>query len=301
MNTTSWLHLSALLNFFIGITFLLGSNNIGYNQPMSSIDGVIHFSVNPRPVDPSRPYLYAEAWAAVSTDIQGLEIAVTERVWSPCVWKNGYRRASDFASAEVVAFDFDDTWRLDDAKAYVTRNDLKHIIGITKSHQVAKNNAPACDRFRLILFASTTVTDLWQYQQNMKHFMKAFPCDESCKDGARYFFPCKEIVSKGEGKRLRWNTFQKPDPRLQAIRRALEEKNYHASGRLPPWVEKSLLYGKEHGSRHRYVYAVAAELATLGWREEDIVSRVMASNLADIGEKDVRHQVRYGYRRTRGT
>jgi hypothetical protein len=74
---------------------------------------------------------------------------ILRRVWSPCVWDGGRRREQNFAFAGWGALDFDDgRYTLEQAKT--DWREFIHVMGTTKSHQVAKNGGAACDRFRIL-------------------------------------------------------------------------------------------------------------------------------------------------------
>ncbi len=119
---------------------------------------------------------------------------MTTYTWSPIVFKNAYRHENNFLSAEYIALDFDEGVTIEETvRAYC---DTWHIVGTTKSHQQWKGEKPPCDRFRLLLKADKVTTDLRQYKHTMKHFVNNHNADKKCFDGARYFFPCAEIVSE---------------------------------------------------------------------------------------------------------
>ena len=121
--------------------------------------------------------------------------------WSPIVWAGGVRRAAEFKCALWCALDFDSgTYSLSECLDEVTQAGLTHVLGTTKSHGLAKDGAPACDRFRLLLKFDHVITDRSEYERAMRAAMAVFPgSDKSCKDAARFFFPCTEIVSADEG------------------------------------------------------------------------------------------------------
>jgi hypothetical protein len=126
---------------------------------------------------------------------------VREFAWSPIVWAGGVRKSDCFAAALWCALDFDDgVYTLADACDDVASAGLTHVIGTTKSHGKAKDNAPACDRFRLLLRFDRVVDSRALYERAMRAAMQDFNgADKSCKDAARFFFPCMEIVSAAKG------------------------------------------------------------------------------------------------------
>jgi hypothetical protein len=123
--------------------------------------------------------------------------ALTKYVWSPIKFDGGIRLEKHFLGTIFCALDFDSPattleWAL------VTFKDHTHIIGTTKSHQKEKNGI-TCDRFRVVLMFEDLVTDLHLYKYNMEKMILKHKADRACKDGARFFYPCKEIVSIQNG------------------------------------------------------------------------------------------------------
>ena len=114
-------------------------------------------------------------------------------VWSPVVWSSGERLQKNFSAAQWCVLDFD-CGEMSLGEAQNTFCDMVHVIGTTKSHRVEKNGR-CCDRFRVALRFSEVIRDLRVYRYNMAKMTHNYPCDSSCRDGARYFFPCTQIVS----------------------------------------------------------------------------------------------------------
>jgi hypothetical protein len=126
-----------------------------------------------------------------------LERALTTRVWSPILFTNGIRTETNFKAVLACALDFDSPvttldWALETFKNHA------HIIGTTKSHQKEKKGI-TCDRFRVVLLFNEIIKDLNLYKYNMGILTTKYNADKACKDGARFFFPCTEIVSRGNG------------------------------------------------------------------------------------------------------
>lgn len=126
---------------------------------------------------------------------------ICEFAWSPIVWVGGARKADAFASAFWCALDFDDgSYTLAQACDDVTQAGLAHVIGTTKSHGMPKGDAPACDRFRMLLRFDRVVDSRAVFERAMRAAMQDFVgADKSCKDAARFFFPCVDIVSAAKG------------------------------------------------------------------------------------------------------
>ena len=150
--------------------------------------------------------MVAKGWHILDEDpfdgwtVKYLEKCICRTIWSPIKYREGIRLESHFLGAMVCALDFDgpDTplsW------ARETFKDYDVIIGTTKSHQKAKNGI-TCDRYRVLLWFKEPITELALYKHNMGLLINKHGADKACKDGARFFFPCVEIVESHGGAML---------------------------------------------------------------------------------------------------
>lgn len=216
---------------------------------------------------------------------------LTTAVWSPIVWRDGVRLQDNFLHTDLIGLDFDDgELTLEAAIEFFKNADLRTIIGTTKSHQKEKRTpsgsvSPACDRFRVIIEAERC-DSLADYRYTNHVFMNNLPADKSCKDGGRYFAPCREIVWQGGSVRAKWLTAPpKPKP----------VKKEFASTQMPNWVRQAINVGPGvNESRHRTCYAVGAELSKLGWDVDTITETIMRGPMSAIGRGDVVRAVENG-------
>jgi hypothetical protein len=234
-------------------------------------------------------------------------------VWSPILWKDGLRAKREYESCDYIVLDCDDG-RLSLAEAVEWCRDLElaHIVGTTRSHQKEKRTAagkvtPACDRFRMLLKGSWTVDgqpagagirDRELFEYNMERFAEYFHADPSCKDAARFFYPCREIVSTGDGKPVPWLTKFDPDYVPEATRFAArrERLKQYSKMVLPQWI-RNIIVGAEiipAGERHKTCYRLGAWLAVIGFTHDETVRMLMRTRLSDIGEQDLARAVGNG-------
>lgn len=206
--------------------------------------------------------------------------------WSPIVWVGGIRKADAFASALWCALDFDDgTYTLAQAMDDVTQAGLAHVIGTTKSHGKPKGDTPACDRFRMLLRFDRVVDSRAIYDRAMRAAMQDFVgADKSCKDAARFFFPCVDIVSaaKGHGYWPLDDDAEGSDtsgPAPPSYQQVLEKKeratNYRVrTGMLNQRTARFLEIGRygEGTGRNNEAYSAACELFRHNWSESEIKS-----------------------------
>lgn len=221
------------------------------------------------------PAAYSQGFLVADTnDVSRLARGITRYVWSPCVWKDGKRCQENFLRADWAVLDFDSgEMTLEEACRIFC--DTIHLIGTTKSHQIAKDGKPACDRFRVVLKLERTTTDLGEYRATMASLVTRYPADPAPKDGARFFFPCREIASsldEGYTEQLVMPTESPLTPEQEAIKRSVRRLRYERLGKLPGWVSAFLKQGRlvRGGGRNNTVYAVVRELSDLGFEEEEI-------------------------------
>jgi hypothetical protein len=217
---------------------------------------------------------------------------LTREVWSPVVWHTGKRAKANFLKTHLIGLDFDDgIMSLEEAKEYVVKIGIDAIIGITRSHQIEKIShssgevKPPCDRFRIILLAEEC-TSLADYEYTNSVFMDNLPCDKSCKDGARYFAPCREIVfTQFNNVKVEWLTA--PPKRQMPVAS-------YTKGQMPLWIADLINHGTELGGRHKTCYKIGAQLFKYGYAEADIVTKILKGPLGAIGREDVERAVRNG-------
>lgn len=218
---------------------------------------------------------------------QDLAPHLTKAVWSPIVWKDGQRAKLNFLTADLLSLDFDDGLSLDDGINFCKEAGLAAIIGTTRSHQKEKRTAlevkPPCDRFRMIV-AAERCTDIHSYEYTNSVFMDNMACDKSCKDGARLFFPCSEIVwSCFEGKKIKW---------LEAPPYSPPPQRDYQGGEMSGYVRDLINNGSME--RHKACFIVGARLGKQGFTETDIIEKILRGPMAAIGREDIARAVRNG-------
>ncbi len=112
------------------------------------------------------------------------------------------------------------------------------------------------------------ITDKEKYRYNMKVIAKHYPIDAACKDGARFFFPCKEIVSLAE------------DGYAQEVLHAehAESRQYsYEPGFIPQWTRAKLLNVVPEGERTTIFHLVAKDLIRAGYKPEHILQLIVKS------------------------
>ena len=231
---------------------------------------------------------------------------VCTEIWSPLLWKGGHRGKANFYKSCVVALDFDDgSFTLADAKELIDDFGMSHILATTKSHQLAKTTDTGVirmpvDRFRLIFIAENYTEDREQYEYNMGQLAEIYGCDKSCKDSARFFWPCKDVISVGKGRRYHWQEFpidyERDEVARERQRRRLQK---YPKGAFPSWIRDIFRFGVPVGERHVTCYKLGACLSMMSYTEDEIVNLLIRTKLADIGDAEVRRAVQNGIKAAR--
>ena len=236
-------------------------------------------SYHPSPVDATKSWQYSKGF--VSRDAQSFaELAETigTKVWSPILWMDGKRKQDNFLRADLVALDFDDG-EMSLEEACRIWCDTNHIIATTKSLGLSKGGKPACDRFRVILELSETISELKHYKETMRCLVNAYPCDPACKDGGRFFYPCRQIVSVVNDGYTEDPVFLSPwKEELRQNARLQQKAKFQSTGVYPIWLNAFLEDGCVIGNgRNHTVYCAVRRLLELGVPECEAVVRVRRS------------------------
>jgi hypothetical protein len=254
-----------------------------------------------------------EAWKHTlfqTVDLKGsdLERAITSSIWSPILWESGRRKRVNFKASTMLALDFDSgEWSLEDAFSFVSEMNFKAIIGLTKSHQLDKVSpsgvvSPACDRYRLLLPLSSPITCSTIYDLEMRRLMSFMPVDRSCRDTARFFYPCREIsLIKRDGEFYPLMTeetiaLEREKLEEERLKRSMIIDGYREHGSLPAGLLSIIANGCDEGVRHKTAYRFACEMYKFGYQAEMIVGLLMNTNIGGIGVDDVARCVDNGVR-----
>jgi hypothetical protein len=227
----------------------------------------------------------ARNWkVAVTSDVARLARGISSCVWSPIIWQDGYRKESNFLRARWVALDFDDSLSLQEAMDIW--QDSIHIIGTTKSHGIKG------ERFRVVLRLSEDCEDVADYRHTVETLSRTYGGDSACKDGARFFFPCREIVSTlDEG--YTQEIVKAPPP---------EEYPKREPGTrvIPTRTLRGLRFDKvEVGHRNTWCYGTARDLAWAGFSIDETVRYILASptyNNSSPPVREILQAVRNGFK-----
>lgn len=223
-------------------------------------------------------------------DFTTLANAVCEKIWSPIIYKDGYRRGDNFLSSEIIALDFDTGVSIDYMTKFVEESDVCGIVATTKSHQVAKGDKPPCDRFRVILMAEKC-TNIDDYKETLSYYIKQFGADKAAKDGARFFYPCKKIYAVSlNGELIEWKK-AKPKQKIKP-----NDLTDYARMLISPRTRKLLTEKYNDGERNIAVYKLSAELARCGVKYEEVLSELKSNaSLASLPDEEFNRTAKNGW------
>lgn len=195
---------------------------------------------------------------------------LTKFVCAPGVFREGYRCKKNFMFADWIGLDFDEG---DMTLSQAVENvfcDMTHVIGITMSHQTEPEWR---DKFRVMIPLDRRIEDIRLYEHQLKLAGKKYPLDTKCLEGARFFYPCREIISLNpDGYTWEIDDDLPPAPDY-AARNAARVKH----GTTPPWVYSALSTKWMDRTKNDTCYKLGAALGILGYSPEEITEMILKS------------------------
>lgn len=235
------------------------------------------------------------------TEVDGVKKLIdiiTKLNWSPIIFKNNQRKQDNFISCDWLAFDFDGGETIEKIKEQCIEWGCFAVIGTTKSHGKEKTTPsgvviPACDRFRLIMRASTTCTSPDIYDYNMRHYAKFWSVDRACLERGRFYNPCTKVEWFQDGLSIDWAKLPENYKTKQMWEKEQTEKalKYREKKDIPNWIYRAVKYGVPVGSRNIKVYSISAFLTDIGYGPDDIFRFIMSGKLSEVGDEEVRRTV----------
>lgn len=237
-------------------------------------------------------------------DFNSMEQHISTYSWSPSIFheaiaKDGVLRRNRkkiyFSSAQVFAIDIDNGLSLSAAIKSVKSLGLSAIIGTTKSHQLDKWNSertafqPACDRFRIVFFLAAPIQTTEQYRAVYQAFKNIFPmCDDNCKDSARFFYPCKQIVFKNVGNLFEIDAFIKNVH--EAINHPVSyvSQNQIIKGILSKKTLDFIAHGAPNGEWHNRLISALFDLKQQGYSVDEATVQIKKASLSAHGDLDTK-------------
>ncbi len=228
---------------------------------------------------------YAHGFRAVDTDdVERIAIAMCGFVISPIAFRDGHRHGDNFLSANWIGLDFDEGPTLDEMTRLVC--DVTHVIGTTKSHQIAKGKHPACDRFRVFLKLPRAITCAKEYKDILRFYVDRYESDTACIDAARFFWPCKQIISCWDGGDGDEYTIDIKKKEVSKGGKSYFDLSTDGTKTLPPpWVRHWLEFGAPQGQKNNTCLKIGIWLTRCGYSHQEIVDAIMQSPIPNAHDR----------------
>jgi hypothetical protein len=254
------------------------------NNSFQNVNTKLILSVSPG--DPLKASKHAKDWIAVEVkSIPEISNIVTKKVWSPIIWREGKRTQQNYISASLAVIDIDDGISIEHADEICLRSRISFIIGTTKNHRLPKGEKSACDRFRIITKFDCQITNFRDYKYNISKLIKSFGGD-NCSDGARFFFPCKEIYSFNSGFAIPVEPYEESQVKQNILMKA------KISGKLPSYILNFIKFGHvppAFPGRNQFIFCITKDMFKLGFPKEIIIDKIKNSpfDRTNFNEKEL--------------
>ena len=233
------------------------------------------------------------------------KITIPSLPWSPNIFSDGYRRGKSFAGCDLLVFDYDNgTPTINQAADFFSSKGLAHIIGTTKSHQKekivkgSKKIKPPCDRFRVVIPAVGFANNIAQFNYQMRMVSKHIKgVDTSCAEGARFYWPCTDIVKNNSGdiyKAVKPKSLEYIAKKIEKLKK--DDLELGKCGYIPDEIRAFIRIGAVQGERRPSLFKYAARLTRLGWCEGRIYSALLEAPFykEDLNIDDMMRQIKRG-------
>lgn len=202
------------------------------------------------------------------TDLTFLQTITLGSPWAPGVFDANHRKIANLRTIEVLALDVDDGCTIAEATRLFAP--YSGFIGTSKNHQKQKGDKPPCDRFRIVLQLGGQIKSDADYKATWLEAQKICPAiDASCKDSARFFFPCVAIVEN-----LRGNPFPvvSAPPSTSEEFKPINSVSSNAKGELSYNTKQFLLHGPRNEAWHRLFFKAGKDIMEQGYDFEEAIT-----------------------------
>lgn len=212
--------------------------------------------------------------------IHDLAAIISTEHWAPGIFSTRKRQISNLTRIQLCVLDVDDGCTLDRAK--VEFEPFRHIIATSRSHQKEKNGV-VCDRFRVVLFLDSEVTNDQDFKATWETAAKRWSfIDKACKDSSRFFYPSPEIISINEtGRPYPVSIHQPSDIRISDTK--IQSSNLHTGissdgspvkGELFKATYKFLVEGAPAGTRHNALRDATLDMREQGYTQDEVIEKL---------------------------
>jgi hypothetical protein len=238
----------------------------------------------------------------LEVSLDDIASVICKSAWSPFLFNPGesdtrpYRHHTTFIGTDILVFDIDDGTTINEAIERCKGDSV--IIATTKSHQKPKSSGktikPACDRFRVIKILERAISDQSEYIATWLYESKKLGCvDEQCKDVARFYFPCVDLVYVGTGattcvrlpELVTKKVQSKVSERSKDLRNANESWVLKNKGKLLPSTENFIENGTSE-NWHTCIFKATCDLKEQGYSYEEAEKLLRGATLKFDGDLD---------------
>lgn len=257
------------------------------DNAIPSVKGISFHSGNIAGYDASKFY---EQWQWHSPcSLLDAAILATTKAWSPINWRTDRRLQSDFICADYGALDCDGTYPLE--QACLDWSDTISIILTTKS------DTSESRRYRILFPWEMRISNLDQFTFNQGLLIDRYDFDAQCADGARFYWPGKEVIQIVE------EGYLQPVKEIVEGYSTIEERaaetmrKYEALGDahiFPPQIKMWLKGQNVDGQRDSSCYYVGKYLTFWGMPENEIIALILSSKLPLNNPRSLKEAERAG-------
>lgn len=224
-------------------------------------------SFHPDVFEDDKPQKYNKGFEVnESNDLDKIAETIKKYVYGAPIWKDGHRKKSNFLVAYWAVLDSDEGKTIEEWRDQLC--DMQHIIGTTKSHMKPKGSQPPCHRLRILIPFEQPIESRFVFESVMDNLIYENGCDKACKDAARMYFPCSEIVA------INKNGFRQS---IDIDVKELEPRQavYKSLGHVPMWTQRALREPFPTGLKNQYCYQVAKDLYREAYTEDEIMELIV--------------------------
>jgi hypothetical protein len=200
---------------------------------------------------------------------QFLEL-ITMHTWSPGIFKDNQRMNKNFIKTYFMAFDIDENLSLKEAIERLKCLGYTCIIGTSFNHQKEKDGVIA-DRYRIIFPLRSPVLTPLQYKATWISLAGSsdtalYNADQSCKDPARFFFPCEKAAIMTGYRKLE-KVAQQSEPKKEIMKKKYDGGK---KGKLSSRTLKFLEEGAAPGQRHYEFILSVMDMKAQGYTKDEV-------------------------------
>jgi hypothetical protein len=208
--------------------------------------------------------------------LDDLAAILSSECWSPGYFSERKRLIRNLIGINLLVLDVDAGCSL--ADACETFKPYKHIIATSRSHQKEKNGV-VCDRFRVVLFLSESLSKDSDFKATWSRAAKLWPfIDSACKDSSRFFYPSPNIISINRTGRAFDVSIHVPEP---APKPMVEIPDGAPKGELWKSTLKFLLEGAPAGTRHNALVSAVGNMREQGYQPHEVIEAL--EKMIEIG------------------